>query len=311
MLRLRQTPPTSDPTSLEQEINDLCQLNSNLEEKYKILEVQHETLRSVSPFSPSVLVLQLKSVVSDAYDSLLNALRQGGALKDQEDNLTQAARREDYPDVRFWTRRDWIDRSSQENDAMVLDSGSRRGKTRASQGINVTMLYVEDENGTAIDGHRAAEIRQYARLIWVHMSNNGELPTSWGKASIKLSQSYCREMRQRFPELALCELDWKADQIATDNYPSWYKNWSDSSQKALVKQEAVTLSDIGAAPSDPNDLNQKRHSVQLSEEPAAKKPKVSARPSGLADMVDTSSFQVSAFINIAPTLIATFPHCCI
>ena len=291
-------------------------MNSNLEEKYKILEVQHETLRSVSPFSPSLLVLQLKSVVSDAYDSLLNALRQGGALKDQGDNLTQTAKREDYPDVRFGTRRDWIDRPSQENDAMVLDSGLRRGKTRASQGINVTMLYVENENGIAIDGHRAAEIRRYARLIWVHMSNNGELPTSWGKASVKLSQAYCREMRQRFSELALCELDWKADQIATDNYPSWYKNWSESSQKTsvkqeAVKQEAVTLSDTGTAPNDPNDLNQKRPSVQPSEEPAAKKPKVNARPSGLAGMVDTSSFQVSASItgSIALILIATFPHC--
>ncbi|KAF8219897.1 hypothetical protein L208DRAFT_1544922 [Tricholoma matsutake] len=43
------TPQTSDPAFLEQEIDDLCQLNSNLEEKYKILEAQHKTLQSVSP----------------------------------------------------------------------------------------------------------------------------------------------------------------------------------------------------------------------------------------------------------------------
>jgi hypothetical protein len=100
----------------------------------------------------------LKRTSRDAYDALLNALRQGGALKDQEDKQDEPARREDYPDVRFWTRRDWIDRSALENDTMILDSSSRRGKTRASRGINVTMRYVEDENGTVVDGHKATEM---------------------------------------------------------------------------------------------------------------------------------------------------------
>ena len=49
--RPRHALSTNDP---EQEINDLCQLNSNLEEKYKILEAQHETLRFF--FSPLALV---------------------------------------------------------------------------------------------------------------------------------------------------------------------------------------------------------------------------------------------------------------
>ncbi|KAF8806943.1 hypothetical protein BYT27DRAFT_7016903, partial [Phlegmacium glaucopus] len=91
--------------------------------------------------------------------------------------------------------------------------------------------YMDPINGTVVDGHKATEMRRYARLIWVHMANKGGLPLSWGKAGVKLSQVYCREMRQRFPELALYDLDWKADQIATDNYPSWYKNWSETSQK--------------------------------------------------------------------------------
>lgn len=228
----------------------------------------------------------------------MNALRQGSAVKDQD--LTEAPRRrEDYPYVHFWTRRDWIDRSSQENDTTVLDteangSSSRRGKTRASQGINVMMRYVEDENGV-INGHRATEIRRYARQIWVHMADGGELPTSWGKANVKSSQAYCHEMSRRFPELALCELDWKADQVATDYYPSWYKNWSETSQKVSVKKEVTTLSDTGAVPSD---LSQKRPSMQPPDEHAAKKLKVSARPSQLASMeVDTNSFQVSKSIN--------------
>jgi hypothetical protein len=54
------------------------------------------------------------------------------------------------------------------------------------------------------------------------------------------------DLRQRFPELALCKLDWKADHIATDNYPSWDKNWSKSSQKALVPTIPYHMSQANA-----------------------------------------------------------------
>jgi hypothetical protein len=97
-----------------------------------------------------------------------------------------------------------------------------RGKVRSSQGINVTMCYVEDENGDVIDGHVATEIRRYARSIWVHISNNYGAPPKWGDADVKVSQTYRRLMYSRFSMLRLCELDWKVDLIATDNYPSWY-----------------------------------------------------------------------------------------
>jgi hypothetical protein len=32
-------------------------------------------------------------------------------------------------------------------------------------------------------------------------------------------------MCSRFSELKLCDLDWKDEQIATDNYPSWHNTW--------------------------------------------------------------------------------------
>jgi hypothetical protein len=238
-------------------------------------------------------LLQLKRTSRDAYDGLLEALRKGGTLKDQEDKQDEPARREDYPDVQFWTKRDWLDRSAEEDDAMVLDNSSRRGKTRASQGVNVAMRYVEEQDGTVVDGHRATEMRRYARLIWVHMAKEGGPPPSWGKADVKLSQAYCREMCQRFPELKLCNLDWKADQIATDNYPSWYKNWLEHSQKVGMKQEQEehTLSDTGVA------LNQKRPHMQPPKH-AAKKPKVDAHPESADMEVETSNFQVSTPIHI-------------
>ena len=50
-------------------------------------------------------------------------------------------------------------------------------------------------------------------------------------------------MRRRFPELRLCEANWKVDQIATDIYPSWHHHYFKGMHTA-IKQEAE-VADIG------------------------------------------------------------------
>lgn len=69
---------------------------------------------------------------------------------------------------------------------------------------------------------RASEIRRFARSIWVLLGKQGTPPATWGAADVETRRMYCLEMCSRFPELKLCDLDWKAEQIATDNYPSWH-----------------------------------------------------------------------------------------
>jgi hypothetical protein len=87
------------------------------------------------------------------------------------------------------------------------------------------MLYVEDENGVVVDGAVASDIRKSARSTWVHIANTYGAPPKWGDAGIKIAQVYREQMYSRFPMLQLCELDWKVDLIATDNYPSWYTHF--------------------------------------------------------------------------------------
>lgn len=164
-----------------------------------------------------------------------------------------ALRREDYPNVRFWTRQDW--NSAAQEDVLQIDppedsevfpeleegdelkdpvpapGPACRGKHRASQGINVTMKYIEFEDGTTIDGFRAAEIRRYARSLWVQMALDDKLPRTWSDADAKSLTSYNESMAQRFPELCFCVADWKANMVATDNYPSWRHNWLKKNSK--------------------------------------------------------------------------------
>jgi hypothetical protein len=128
------------------------------------------------------------------------------------------AEREDYPMVKYWHRHEWNSESIQ-----VAVIGAP-GKTRASQGENVTMKFIEDENGNIIDGYRASIIRKFARELWSGLANIGKAPKTWGKVDARVATEYRTEMGRKFPELQLCDDDWKADLIATINYPSWYSN---------------------------------------------------------------------------------------
>lgn len=144
--------------------------------------------------------------------------------------------RENYPNIRFWMKRQWNEYS--DDKVTDIHAGSHtRGRGRAAQGINVAMCYVELEDGTVINGDRAAEIRKFARSIWVSFSKKGAPPSKWGQADIEMWKTYCREMGNQFPELTFCDLDWKADQIATDNYLSWYVNWHPKSETVQMKAE--------------------------------------------------------------------------
>ena len=127
-------------------------------------------------------------------------------------------------------KRDWL-----ESEEKKAESGSR-GKGRLSKGINVGMRYIETAEGLIVDGFKASEMRTFARSIWLSFTELRIAPSKWGQCTIQTRQYYCREMGIRFPELLLCELDWKADQVATQIYSGWYGKW-------LKRQEVQSDSD--------------------------------------------------------------------
>lgn len=173
-------------------------------------------------------------------------------------------KREDYPNITYWFRHEYFsalaeDKITSVDDAPVKAQGAehneaddddddgngeddngqsngapkaKRGKGRASQGQNVKMRYIQHENGEVIDGWRASDIRRYARSIFVGFALQGKVFQSWVEGVDAASRtSYYRDMVARFPEVGLCELDWKSEQIASEIYSQWRSNW-------INKQEA-------------------------------------------------------------------------
>ena len=142
----------------------------------------------------------------------------------------------DFPLVKCWVKKTFV-----QVETTTLPPGER-GKGRASQGVNVAMRYVEDENGEPVDGFQAQYIQTWARRIWIEIAEKGILRPKWGDMSVEDLKYYHREMRRKFPVLALCENSWKADQIAIDNYSSWHTSYAPKHSSVKVKQESSVAS---------------------------------------------------------------------
>jgi hypothetical protein len=149
-----------------------------------------------------------------------------------------AAEREDYPLVKFWHRHEW---NAAENNQVAQIGTGAQGKTRAAQGENVTLRFIEDENGNIIDGFKATMMRRFARELWASLNVIGKAPKTWGKVDAGVAAQYRNEMGRKFPKLRLCDNHWKSDFIATLNYPSWYNN-------NVEKQEHLKRASVDPSP---------------------------------------------------------------
>lgn len=110
--------------------------------------------------------------------------------------------------------------------------GSQCGQGRCRAGINVSMCYIQDMDGKAIDGHQAREIRIHARAIFVGFAMQGKHFTLWGDADATSRRFFYNEMVICFEELQCCDLDWKAERIATNTFPGWKTTWVKKQKKA-------------------------------------------------------------------------------
>lgn len=128
----------------------------------------------------------------------------------------------DYPLVKFWNKASWKKHTKDAKDTTTVNQNApKKGNTRAADGENVTMQFIEDADGRTIDGHRAGEIRKHARSIFNDIAKWTTPPGTWGGASSVMRDYYHQQMYRRFPEVQFCDLDWKAEKIASEAYTHW------------------------------------------------------------------------------------------
>ena len=118
-------------------------------------------------------------------------------------------------------------------DPVWLSSPPQWGHPTQQPFINVSMCYVQWEDGTIINGHVAKTICQHAHSIFIIFTQQGQLLTVWSDVDANCCSYYYDEMATHFEELGFCDYDWKANQIAMNVYPSWTRAGSQKDKKLI------------------------------------------------------------------------------
>jgi hypothetical protein len=120
------------------------------------------------------------------------------------------------------------------------------------------MRFMETADGQSIDGDRASKMREFARSIWVLLAQLHTAPSSWGQAHLGIRQFYFREMRGRFPEFRLCDLNWKANFVAAGYYSKWLTKWEKRQFQLDAAQDSEDRDSEEPVPSDSDPMEGKR-----------------------------------------------------
>lgn len=100
---------------------------------------------------------------------------------------------------------------------------------------NKTMRFVVHADGRVINKARVDTIRWECRKVWEQLMQDRISPIKWGNASVRAHDLLVRRLRSKYPELRLCQDNWKIEHIATNDYPKWYE--THGKKRELVKLE--------------------------------------------------------------------------
>lgn len=132
----------------------------------------------------------------------------------------------------------------------------------ASKGINVSGRYIKHEDGQMVNGFRVTAIGRLAARIWFWLVECKRAPWTWSQASVDVVTLYNNEMCRQYPELRYCADNWKAQQVATKNYVSWYKTHGCDGGTSM-KSAGKRKKHHGDESSPPPPPNEERKKVKL------------------------------------------------
>lgn len=209
-----------------------------------------------------------------------------------------------YPNIRFWTRSAYdtfmnpkssvatigskrsatdtlenvssnsndenLLKSVQDNELSVLPATDippnlKEGK---SAGSRTKLIFLEDFDGQPVLEKDAREMNRTARSIWWGFYHRGLAPAKWGQLGQSDLDEYFTKMCSQYPQLALCENNWKANQLASLAYPSWYR-YNIKEKSRGIKEELTQVA-------EPN-LSASMVEIAATSEPQSNAPTVQPR----------------------------------
>ena len=154
-----------------------------------------------------------------------------------------------YPDVKFWTQRAYKNYLGEKKSIFEpgQDVRSLRGSGRLSKtGENVACDYIEMEDGKAVSGDTAAQIRKFCSSVFKTIKNTPTmtLPSNWSAIGITERQFVQANLYQQYPYLRLCEDNWKVTYLASRVLTSMHAAEKKRSGGVLVVSSKAEPEDV-------------------------------------------------------------------
>ena len=107
---------------------------------------------------------------------------------------------EDFPNVKYWFKRNWTKMGSESN------------------------VFFETQHGEPVNDDRVDDCRKYAREFFDSIDKS-KIPPTWKQAPTEMRHMLHNFLVDVFPEFRLCHNNWKVDQIVSPTYTSWRNYW--------------------------------------------------------------------------------------
>ncbi|OSD00950.1 hypothetical protein PYCCODRAFT_1426160 [Trametes coccinea BRFM310] len=126
----------------------------------------------------------------------------------------------DFPKVAFWTEHKWHKWfKGAGGSAQVGQPAGLLGK--AAQENSRRRRFLEDINGDQLESSYVHRMREFCRSFANTMEQRGFTPSTWRDVDLHVAELFYDAMRKKFPEVQLCEGNWKAEHLMSQVYYDW------------------------------------------------------------------------------------------
>ena len=132
----------------------------------------------------------------------------------------------DHPLVTLWTTKSYT---------IAKNNRGEFHTEPATRGENVMFWFLQNADGTTVDGPTVSRMRFTSKLAWSNMLDKYQtLAPTWTNLTPAQQLEFYLDIEDKFPFLRLCEDHYKARKIGTLDYTHWYGT------RVLRKSKATT-----------------------------------------------------------------------
>ncbi|KAI1790662.1 hypothetical protein LXA43DRAFT_1015365 [Ganoderma leucocontextum] len=215
--------------------------NMEIRQALAKISVQLEQLKSATttnavPSGADTVRARLKQAVLEAVNPIESL------LPGEELGFDCVRTQEAFPNLKFFTDRQWTTWRNKNQQATRIGDERVRGKKKSSQGENHTAQFIERPDGTTADGDYVNNARKFCREFIALVQNAGyPLPPSWGQADLWLQDLFYTALRRKFTLFQLCHNNSKGNTLMNNAFYEGFVRKVSKAKKSAGR--AVDLSD--------------------------------------------------------------------